>query len=53
LLRLPPRPQECKRSGIAYISPEHIMLAMLGQGDCMARRVLVRWGARAPRPSHD
>ncbi|GBF96568.1 ATP-dependent Clp protease ATP-binding subunit [Raphidocelis subcapitata] len=35
---------ECKRSGIAYISPEHIMLAMLGQGDCMARRVLVSIG---------
>lgn len=30
---------------MTYISPEHILLAMLGQGDCMARRVLVRCAA--------
>lgn len=35
-------PQECKRSAVSYISPEHILLAMLGLSECMGRRVLVR-----------
>ncbi|KIY97633.1 putative ATP-dependent Clp protease ATP-binding subunit [Monoraphidium neglectum] len=36
---------ECKRSAVPYISPEHILLALLGQHECMGRRVLVSLGA--------
>lgn len=34
--------QECKRSAVTYISPEHILLALLGQPDASGRRVLER-----------
>jgi hypothetical protein len=30
---------------VTYIGPEHILLAMLAQTDCLGRRVLVRWAA--------
>ena len=34
--------QECKRSGVSYISPEHILLALLSMQDSVARKVLER-----------
>lgn len=33
-------PQECKRSNVNWISPEHILLAMLAMPDCNGKRVL-------------
>ncbi|GBF97872.1 hypothetical protein Rsub_10227, partial [Raphidocelis subcapitata] len=36
---------ECKRAGVAYISPEHIMLAMLAQNECLAVKVLLSTNA--------
>ena len=37
-------PQECKRSSVTYISPEHILLALLSsaQPDSVAVKVLER-----------
>jgi hypothetical protein len=32
--------QECKRSGVNWISPEHLLLAMLAMPECNGRRVL-------------
>jgi hypothetical protein len=43
LLRL----QECKRSAVSYISPEHILLAMLSQSEATGKRVLERCAAAA------
>ncbi len=40
---IPGRPcptQECKRSNVNWISPEHILLAMLAMPDCNGKRVL-------------
>lgn len=35
--------QECKRSGVNFISPEHILLAMLNAQESNGRQVLVRY----------
>ncbi|KAI8465710.1 MAG: ClpD chaperone, Hsp100 family [Monoraphidium minutum] len=35
---------ECKRSGVTYITPEHILLGMLGTADSLGRRVLTGLG---------
>ncbi|KAI8463034.1 MAG: ClpD chaperone, Hsp100 family [Monoraphidium minutum] len=35
---------ECKRSAVTYISPEHILLAMMGQPECRARILLTSMG---------
>lgn len=37
--------QECKRSAVSYISPEHILLAMLNQSEATGKRVLERCAA--------
>ncbi len=37
--------QECKRSAVSYIAPEHILLALLSQHDASGRRVLVTLSA--------
>ncbi|GFR52667.1 hypothetical protein Agub_g15261 [Astrephomene gubernaculifera] len=36
---------ECKRSNVNFISPEHILLAMLSMADCNGRRVLTSLSA--------
>jgi hypothetical protein len=41
-------PQECKRTAVTYISPEHILLALLGQSESRARVMLTRWGGAFP-----
>lgn len=38
-----PPMQECKRANVSYISPEHILLALLNQPDASGKRVLDRW----------
>jgi hypothetical protein len=43
--------QECKRSAVSYISPEHILLAMLNQTEATGKRVLERWAAAAAAAS--
>jgi ATP-dependent Clp protease ATP-binding subunit ClpA len=35
-------PQECKRSNVTYISPEHILLALLSMPDAVAVQVMER-----------
>lgn len=40
----PPAPQECKRSQVTYISPEHILLALLNMPEASGKRALDRWG---------
>lgn len=35
-------PQECKRSNVTYISPEHILLALLSMPDSIAVKVMER-----------
>jgi hypothetical protein len=42
----PQHTQECKRAGVSYISPEHILLALLQQHDASGRRVLERCAQR-------
>jgi ATP-dependent Clp protease ATP-binding subunit ClpA len=32
--------QECKKYGVTYISPEHILLALLSSQDIMAQKLL-------------
>lgn len=41
--------QECKRANVSYISPEHILLALLNQPDASGKRVLDR--CAKPHPS--
>ena len=46
--------QECKRSAVSYISPEHILLALLSVPDTSGKRVLDRYDSmRSLASSHD
>jgi hypothetical protein len=38
--------QECKKAGVNFIAPEHILLAMLSMHDSNGRRVFERCAAR-------
>lgn len=42
---LAPPPQECRKHGVNFVSPEHIMLAMLHVPDTLGRKTLERWAA--------
>lgn len=45
--------QECKRAAVSYISPEHILLALLNQPDASGKRVLDRWVESSHCFGHD